>query len=460
MKRFVCALVALSLAAAACTGDQADQPQTESSPEPVAYKAIPRATPQKVRSSLTPKNVSSCLHKQPLDIASVAPYYTGPIDLTQGQVEETRSLDFALPSDIDMLEEKAFGNALKGVGSGRKTRDDDLVNNWLQWGLGYRPLGSDGSSLPPGNGADLVGGFYDPHTEDIVIQKDGKLDGEYVVLAHELTHAAADQAFGLKNGSIRLVDDKSLAYDAVVEGDASLVEMRFGSLLAKPKAVKKSVRKLIDSALNFSEERESGMPHAIIDQFVFPYRWGMTFVCKVYKARGWEGVNRLYENPPASTAEVMFPERYLKGQKPENPEPLGRLRKPWKLYGKGTIGPANLVSLFEAPGDAEEYGLTNALGRAAAWNGGEYQVWSQRDDDIDSVLGLSFVEHRKHKGVLCSSLMEWYETTYPLGKKEMIADRVVQFTEDTRVGVLSCQGRSVKLSIAPQAELARKTVGV
>jgi hypothetical protein len=159
------------------------------------------------------------------------------------------------------------------------------------------------------------------------------------VLAHEFAHAAVDQAFHPRNrGSGRLVDDSSLAIRALIEGEATLVEFRFLSRLSPLKRVKKAVRDHVDYRREFRGDRKNGVPYAIIEDLVFPYQWGLAFVCSVYKKRGWAGVNRLHKRPPLSTAEVIFPERYLKGNRPKAPPSLGKPPKPWKPYAKGTIG--------------------------------------------------------------------------------------------------------------------------
>jgi hypothetical protein len=460
MKRFISALVGASLLLAGCTASEAGSGGGTSEPKP--FRKIATVRPERVESSLTPAKVATCLDER-IDIASLAGMYTGPLDLTEGQVEGSRGLEVSLES-VEMLDAKAFSDRL-AQGAPKRTRDSDLVNRWLLWSLGYIPLGEKGSSDPPGGGAHFVAGFYDPRSQEIVVRQKGAMDEEYITLAHEIAHAASDQNFGIKQGSLRLIDDENLAYDAVVEGDATLVELRFASQFSKRKLITRGIKRLIGARSQYIEDRAAGTPSGIIDQFVFPYQYGLTFVCSVFKKRGWSGVNRMYDEPPTTTAEVIFPDRYLNGWEPEDPAPLRRV-KGWRLYGKGTIGPANLMSMFAAPADVEAKAMSNALGRVAAWNGGEYKVWAKKKKAVEHVMAMSFAEHPKHKGVLCSSLAQWYEEAYPMTEKEMIGDRVVSFSdpgqtgddEFNRTGILSCQGSKIQLVIAPTRELAESVI--
>lgn len=88
-----------------------------------------------------------------------------------------------------------------------------------------------------------VGGFYDPRTETVLVREDdrarepglfGRMLGQRptfdkeeqkITLAHELTHALQDQLYDLLALQKRIEDDDdmSMAFSALVEGDATLV---------------------------------------------------------------------------------------------------------------------------------------------------------------------------------------------------------------------------------------------
>jgi hypothetical protein len=416
------------------------------------------ARPKAIASPLKLGKVRGCLYKDTVDIASIAGQYYGPQDLVAGEVELARELDFTVPSEVRMVNEAEFGQELQG-NAGRYTSREQKVNRWVEWNLGYRPFSR--KAEPSGKGTDLIAGFYDPRTQEVVIQQDGELDAEYIVLAHEFAHAAVDQRFGLsRKYSPLTIDDKELAYDALVEGDATLTEYRLSSRIGRRDAVIKGLKALLTSEATFKRDRAKGVPYAAIDRFVFPYRWGVAFACSVFREGGWSGVNKAHAKHPTSTAEIMFPERFLKGDDPNTTAALTAPGKRWKLFAKGTIGAAHLKALFEAPADKEGRALSNPLGRAAAWDGGVYRLWAPSIGSINSIFGMSFVEHRGHKGVLCSSMIKWYEKTFSTAEREVLADDVVAFEDALRGGVIDCRGNDVKVGIGRELRHAEKVVGL
>lgn len=442
----------------ACTADRT-QVSSGESPRPKP-QAPPKVEPARIVSNLEPARLKRCMPKERVDIASLAGRYYGPIDFATDQVETVRGIDFSAPGDIAFVDEDEFEQLLDQL-TVRFDREERAAERWLNWSFGFWSIGEDNLGGPKQANAELVAGYYDPERKSIAVRQDGELDVEYSVLAHELAHAAVDQSLGLpKKKPLRLIDDRTLAHRALVEGDATLTELQVSARLSRNN---KPIHKLIDRLTNNNrikqQERYRGMPHALIERFVFPYRWGLAFVCSVYNKSGWKGVNRIYSRPPRSSAEVMFPQRYLSRHEPGKPAGFPKLPKPWKVYQRGEIGASHLKSMFEAPADQPQIALSRPFARAAAWDGGRYRLWGRKPSDRKSALGVSLVEHDDHAGVLCSSLMEWHELTF-LTEKEVIADGVVRYTEPDSTTILSCRGRSVRLGMAPGADLAATIAGI
>ncbi len=449
-KKYAATLVLVALLAS-CTG-------SGGGPDPDVARSEPQRPPKeprrvkipKVASTLDPSELAKCLRDDRLDISSVAGTYNCPTDFIAAQVEENRSIDFAIPSDTQIVEKSEFEGLLEGANRKRDPRRAE-IDLWLEWAFGYRKYGSDGSaSSGRADNTELVAGFYIPQTGQVVIQKEGELDEEYFIMAHEFGHAAVDQSFGLKSPPARVIDDEALAFDALVEGDATLVELRVASrLTTKPKLLEKGLKKLLDGG---SEKKRDALPHALGEHFIFPYQYGVNFVCSVWRKRGWEGVDKMYGDPPTTTGQIMFPERYLKGPKPKTPQALGKLKKPWERVARERIGAAHLKAIFEAPLDLETIALSRPLARAAGLDSGMYEVWSTRKDD--NAVGVSLVERKEHPGLVCTSMLEWYEAAYSAATKEVIADNVVLYSDAVRATVISCQGRNVMIGMAPKRALA------
>lgn len=444
-------LLGLCLLASACTSPV--EPPQDTKPTPQVFKAPKKVRPPKVKPNLSAANIKRCLDVDKIDLASLAGRYFGPIDLVSDQVRETREISFSTPTDIDFVDSATFSDLLEGDGRGPVSKDR-AVDLWLQWQLGFRLLGSDGSSTPPGKGRELIDGYYEHDSGHIVVKQDGELDVEYVVLAHELGHAAVDQSFGIPDKeTLRIVDDSTLATTARIEGDATLLELRFLARLSGRGPVRKYVKGLVAAKAD-RRDRRAGVPHAVLERFSFPYRWGVAFACSVFDRGGWAAVDRIHRKPPTTTAEIMFPERYLKRQRAQEPAALGSPGRPWKSYARGTFGAADLKVMFEAPADSDALKLSQPLGRAAAWNGGSFELWGRGVDATDSVLGISLVEHRDHPGLLCSSMLAWYRLAFRYAEEEVIADGTVRFSDPNRTTIMSCQGRDIRIAMAPTEPLA------
>jgi hypothetical protein len=72
----------------------------------------------------------------------------------------------------------------------------------------------------------------------------------------------------------------------------------------------------------------SSLPAMLREKLVFPYREGGRFVQWAYAARGWNGVNTLFSDPPFSSAQILHPEKYyVKRKQPVRILPFGLFRK-------------------------------------------------------------------------------------------------------------------------------------
>jgi hypothetical protein len=255
-----------------------------------------------------------------------------------------------------------------------------------------------------------VAGYYDSDTGEMVILGDARrpLEGtELTIVAHELEHALADQQLGIPKaaeGGGAQGSDAQLAATALVEGDATLTMTEFqlrtldlGSLLGQG-----------GGDISGQADALANAPHFLASQLLFPYTDGLAFVCDLHRD-GWEAVDRAYDEPPTTTAQVMFPDRYRDGEGAKTPPTPANPGAGWAKARTETVGAADLMFLFQAPGDDEAKALSDPRGRAAAWAGGTLSLWT-RGNDTRVTMSL-VARDEPGQPTLCSSVRTWLDRT-------------------------------------------------
>lgn len=273
--------------------------------------------------------------------------------------------------------------------------------------LGALPRGTNLRALLERTFPGQVAGFYDPETSRLVVGVDADkgLGGiERLTLAHELEHALVDQALGFPRavGAPATPDgreDEQLAGLSLVEGDATLLTEVFGSEHLSLMDSLRSIGPALAADLDFKE-----LPYFLRASVIFPYGEGLGFVCSVVERGGWKAVDRAYRQPPTTTAQVMFPERYFARERAVDPPVARPSGRGWKLLDAQAFGAASLLWLFEAPGGDTDLALSEPRERAAAWAGGELRVWGRRGR---TAVTLSLVQRQGGRD-LCASTRAWF----------------------------------------------------
>jgi hypothetical protein len=134
-----------------------------------------------------------------------------------------------------------------------------------------------------------------------IIRSEGEIPRiEETTLAHELVHVLQTQYYNVTTPTSRRTEDAALAFDGVVEGDATYLDGRYGSrceatwdCLSTPDGPPPNVANL-------------GL--VMYGQTV--YAEGPGLVESVESQDGWTGVGQLYETPPQTTEQLIHPETY------------------------------------------------------------------------------------------------------------------------------------------------------
>ena len=292
--------------------------------------------------------------------------------------------------------------------------------------LGAVPSGTNLQALLRRAVPSQIAGFYDPQTGELVVLSDARraLDGlERVTLAHELVHALADQTLEFPSyleahWPPEGREDAVAAGLALIEGDAMLVTDAY--------AVEHlSVRDALSAGAAFAaSDQAEQLPYYLRASMLFPYEQGLPFVCRVFSRGGWRAVDRAYRRPPTSTAQVLFPERYFRRERPVDPPDPPFPGRGWKRLDRAAFGAADLLWLFEAPGGKPSRALPSARRRAAAWAGGELSVWARGKK---TTVTLTLAERRGAPD-LCGSLRRWARAASRPGAVVRCSGRIARAT--------------------------------
>lgn len=234
-----------------------------------------------------------------------------------------------------------------------------------------------------------VAAYYQPANGTFyVIERDapfGPLDRMYV--AHEYTHALQDQHYDLEG--TRMTDqsqgDAVLAQLAAVEGDASWLMV----LWAQQHLTFEELFEILTESLAPADaELLEGMPPILVRQLTFTYNEGLTFVSGIQQEDGWEAVNQIFAEPPASTEQVLHPEKYFAGEAPvtvDIPDLAGALGGGWVRTYEQIFGELNVQILATADEEAPEavpgMPVTYPFAEVAAgWGGDRLHMYEDGGD--------------------------------------------------------------------------------
>src|SRR3954453_1407995 len=210
-----------------------------------------------------------------------------------------------------------------------------------------------------------VAGYYDPRTKHLRVVSGAQTTNRFlyeITLAHELTHALEDQRFKLDLES-STSDDAGLANLALVEGSATAVMFTYAEQHF-------SAEQTLGGLFSSLGQDTGDLPPFIEAQLVFPYVQGREFIKRLYAAGGWGVVNAAYRfRPPASTEQILHPDKYLHVELPDRVRPRHRPGPGWRRVVGGTWGEW-------ATGE-----LVGNAGAATGWGGDRYELWQRGSDD-------------------------------------------------------------------------------
>lgn len=165
---------------------------------------------------------------------------------------------------------------------------------------------------------------------------------EKATFAHEYTHALQDQYFDLTRLAPKhpTNDDKSLAIQALTEGDATLMQR----LWAQEKMTQDEINQLGQGG---ADSKLFSAPLFLREQLLFPYSDGFNFIRQIYQTSGYAGVDEVFRNPPDSTEQILHPDKYRAHEKPvevtlPDLSAQGNLGAGWRTINSNVFGELDL----------------------------------------------------------------------------------------------------------------------
>ncbi|MFT3854410.1 MAG: hypothetical protein QM733_16970 [Ilumatobacteraceae bacterium] len=221
-----------------------------------------------------------------------------------------------------------------------------------------------------------IAAFYDPDREEIVIPADDPSSLlNRLTLVHELTHALQDQLgqLDVEPGDT----DEADAFKALVEGEAEHVATAWFLSLDDDE----------QSEAEDAEDADADMDDvspALIAQFAFPYAVGEPMVAALDDAGGLPGA---FDDPPASTADVLDPDRWL------DPVAVVPVDDPELADGEKAEGEADTLgalTLYLMLASAIE--PADALAATDGWGGDRMQAYADGDSTVCLRVALTGVD--------------------------------------------------------------------
>ena len=167
--------------------------------------------------------------------------------------------------------------------------------------------------------------FYDYDEKRLFLMQGASVPSDTMTLAHELSHALADQHFNLEDFMDEKPsnDDENLAHSAVVEGEASWLMIAYSlketgqGPVPTPEMLRSITASSAVSPADFPVL--AGAPVYIQQSLLFPYSQGTAFFDAVYHRIGKEAFTEVFENPPSASSQILHPGRYFAHRQPTKP---------------------------------------------------------------------------------------------------------------------------------------------
>jgi hypothetical protein len=319
-RRAVTLVATIALLVAACGSPQPSASPTAIPPSPTAAPASPG-----VASPTPDGDPNEALYAQ-----------------IEAQVAALRELEPTGPVSRTVLDEDGLRAHVRTILDRELGTPEAAAGERLLKALGLIPRDASIRALYEETLASQIAGQYDPDEQRMyIISRTGRIGpNEQITYAHEFVHALQDQHFDLRAfiGEETDQSDRQAARSALVEGDATLLMTYWAQAHLTPQELAEVIGSVDPDAQAILDR----MPRIISESLLFPYQAGLNLVFAEQLAGGWDAVNAMFADPPASTEQVLHPEKYRAREAPAVvtfPDDLAaRLGDGWTVGAQDTLG--------------------------------------------------------------------------------------------------------------------------
>ena len=294
------------------------------------------------------------------------------------QVSEIRGLPPAEIGPPDIISRAEVVEELERLFEEQYPEEEQEADNIALRALGLLEPGQDVAELQLQLLGDQVLGFYDDVEKRMVVVSDAGLDANAkLTYAHEYAHALQDAAFGIDSLDREAVgeDDRGLARTALLEGDATVVMLAWA-------LEHLTQEELMEIGTGAELPDTTGIPSWMVHQLQFPYNEGSLWVGELAgnpRSPNFAEVDAAYANPPDSTEQVIYMDKWLAREDPirvEVPDLATALGEDWEEVDATPIGEASIRIMLEYLGVPPDPAMEAAKG----WGGDRAVIASGPDD--------------------------------------------------------------------------------
>jgi len=309
--------------------------------------------------------------------------------------------------------------------------------------------------------SEQIAGFYDGDKKTFFVASWLSADDQKPVMVHELDHALQDQHFGvmkvLKEDRKSGNGDRSMAHQALFEGDATVVMLNY-----ELEGVKRTFDTLPDLALamrtlllgmqsQFPVFKSA--PAYLQESMFFPYAYGAAFLQKAWaKNPSWDFVNKIYKDLPSSTEQILHPDKYfVTRDEPQtvNAEALvPKLGSDWKVVYKNVLGEFSIVQMLNI-GLSEERSKRSAAG----W-GGDQVLLLENGEGKNAVLVDTVWDNPAEATEFFQSMQIWLQQRYPNIAKSDETEKGFSLQHDSEIESIRHEGSNVRFVLNLPASYA------